>query len=104
MRVSTQQDFAELEILLNLAKLLNNSDRTAATNWFNKFRREQGYCVQDELECFHKAILILDQWGPRVRIKFSYVDEGRSEPVRAVGSFFIRARDEGGKLILVGGY
>jgi hypothetical protein len=90
MQLSTLASLEQLQILLNLAKFLNESGRAESTAWLRASLYANGYTPSDEV--FHKAILILEEDHLRVRIRFSFVDDQtRFDAARVLGSWYVVA-------------
>ena len=98
MRFSTQTQLADLQILLNLANFPGD-----LTGKLHDIMRVSGYVPAGEKA--HKATLYVDDAGPRVRIRFSYIDDQTKwEPVRSMGSFYLKAVWADAKWSLTGDY
>jgi len=90
MQVRTHREVLELKILLNLVELCRvRVDQ--ATDQFKAILDKCGYVPQKEI-C-HRVTLICDDAGPRIRFRFSFIDEEtRAEPTRCLGSFYARVK------------
>lgn len=84
MRFSSKTQLADLQILLNLANFQGD-----LTGKLHEIMRASGYIPQGEVA--HRAVLIVDDHGARVRIRFSFIDDQtRYDPARVLGSFYVK--------------
>ncbi len=103
MWVSSIEALTRLEILANQAKLVNRLHPDDLSAWWAQTLRKNGYESQGEI--VHRVVLILDEHEPRIRIRFSFIDDQtRWEPVRVLGSFYLRAVWADATWSLVGDY
>lgn len=103
MRVSNVTELARLEILANQANLINSMHPEDRQQWFYMTLRHNGYNPGGEI-C-HKAVLIVDEHAPRIRLRISYIDDQtRWQPTRVLGSFYLHAVMADGKWSLTGDY